>query len=44
MRVRYLNRDESSISITSIEDSINGHHCVYAAEESRKTECFVKIR
>ncbi|MBQ4268812.1 MAG: hypothetical protein IJB97_04085 [Clostridia bacterium] len=34
--VRYLNGDESSCSITKIEDSINGHLLVYAAEESRK--------
>ena len=42
--VRYLNGDKSSISITSIEDSINGHLCVYAAEESRKSERFVSIK
>lgn len=41
--VRYLNGDKSSISITSIEDSINGHLCVYAAEESRKTQNFVDV-
>lgn len=41
--VRYLNGDKSSISITSIEDSINGHLCVYAAEESRKTQSFVSV-
>ena len=34
--VRYLNGDRSSISITSIEDSVNGHKCVYASEKSRK--------
>jgi hypothetical protein len=34
--VRYLNGDRSSISITSIEDSVNGHLCVYGAEKSRK--------
>lgn len=41
--VRYLSGDKSSISITSIEDSINGHLCVYAAEESRKTQNFVDV-
>ena len=41
--VRYLNGDNSSISITSIEDSINGHLCVYAAEKSRKNSCIIKI-
>ena len=35
--VRYLNGDRSSISITDINDSVYGHLCVYAAEESRKT-------
>lgn len=33
--IRYLNGDTSSISITSINDSVNGHACIYAAEESR---------
>ena len=34
--VRYLNGDKSSVSITSLADSVNGHMCVYAAEDSRK--------
>ena len=42
--VRYLNGDESSISITSIEDSVNGHLCVYAAEKSRKTQTLVDVK
>ena len=41
--VRYLNGDRSSISITSINDSINGHKCVYAAERSRKENGCVKV-
>lgn len=41
--VRYLNGDNSSISITSIDDSINGHLVVYAAEESNKKEKIVRI-
>ena len=41
--VRYLNGDRSSISITSIEDSVNGHICVYAAEKSRKERSIVSI-
>lgn len=41
--VRYLNGDDSSISITSIEDSINGHLCVYAADKARKTNTVVDI-
>ncbi len=40
----YLNGDRSSISITSISDSVNGHLCVYAAEKSRKTEAIVDLR
>lgn len=35
--VRFLNGDRSSLSITDINDSVYGHLCVYAAEESRKT-------
>ncbi len=35
-QVRYLNGDTSSVSITDIDDSINSHLVVYAAEESVK--------
>lgn len=41
--VRYLNGDRTSVSITSIEDSINGHLCVYAADQSRKERRIVAI-
>ena len=41
--VRYLNGDNSSVSITSIDDSIYGHLVVYAAEESVKTDKAVCI-
>lgn len=41
--IRYLNGDRSSISITSIEDSINGHKCVFAAEQSRKERKIISI-
>ncbi len=41
--VAYLNGDRSSLSITSIDDSVNGHLIVYAAEESRKTNKFIPI-
>lgn len=34
--VRFLNGDNTSISLTSINDSVNGHACVYAAEKSRR--------
>ena len=42
--VRYLNGDRSSISITSIEDSVNGHLCVYGAEKSRKEDVIVDFK
>ena len=41
--IRYLNGDKSSVSITSIEDSINGHMCVYAAEQARRNLKVVDI-
>lgn len=39
----YLNGDKSSISITNLNDSLNGHRCVYAAENSRKKHTIVKL-
>ncbi len=41
--VRYLNGDASSVSITNLEDSINGHLCIYAAEESRKSGKIIQL-
>lgn len=41
--VRYMNGDRSSVSITSLEDSVYGHLCVFAAEQSRKTHSIVNI-
>ena len=41
--LEYLNGDRSSISITSLSDSVNGHLCVFAAEKSRKQSCVVEI-
>ena len=41
--IRYLNGDRTSFSITKIEDSINGHLCVYAADQSRKEKRIVSI-
>ena len=41
--IRYLNGDKGSVSITSIEESVNGHMCIFAAEESRKTGSIVEI-
>lgn len=42
--VNFLNGDKSSISITALSDSINGHLCVYSAEQCRKEGIEVKIR
>lgn len=39
----YLNGDSSSISITNLNDSLNGHRCVYAAEKSRKQGKIVNL-
>ncbi len=41
--IAYLDGDRSSVSITSIDDSVNGHLCIYAADESRRTNNVVKI-
>ena len=41
--IAYLNGDKSSVSITSLEDSVNGHMCVYAAEKSRKENKIVTL-
>ncbi len=41
--VRYLDGDRSSVSITSINDSVYGHLCVYAADESRRENKVIKI-
>lgn len=40
----YLNGDESSVSITKIEDSVNGHLCIFASEKSRKENCIVDVK
>lgn len=42
--IRYLNGDRSSVSITSIEDSINGHLTIFAAEQARKRHRVVDIK
>ena len=40
----YLNGDRSDISLTTINDSVNGHLCVYAAEKARKTDTVVDLK
>ena len=42
--VEYLNGNRNIITITKLEDSINGHLVVYAADESRLSNQIVKIR
>lgn len=41
--IAYLNGDTSSVSITRLDDSINGHLCIFAAEQSRKTNRMVSV-
>jgi hypothetical protein len=41
--IAYLNGDRSSLSITKLDDSINGHLCIFAAEQSRKTSQLVMV-
>lgn len=41
--IAYLNGDKSSVSITKLDDSINGHLCIFAAEQSRKTNQLVSV-
>lgn len=41
--IAYYNGDTSSVSITKLEDSINGHLCVYAADKARKEMRVVEI-
>jgi predicted dehydrogenase len=39
----YLNGEGTSVSLTTLNDSIYGHLCVYAAEEARKTLTVVPL-
>lgn len=41
--VKRMRGEEPSISATDISDSVNGHECVYAAEESRKKGGVVQL-
>jgi len=41
--VAYYNGDTESVSITKLSDSVNGHLCIYAAEESRKGNKIVQL-
>ena len=40
----YLNGDRSIVTITKLSDSINGHLCVFAADESRLTKQKIAIK
>ena len=42
--VDYMLGAEPSISCTSLDDSVNGHLCVYAADKSRVEERIVHIK
>lgn len=42
--VKYMNGDYNMSTITKLSDSINGHLCVYAADESRLTNKTVIIK
>ena len=42
--VRYFNGVSTSVSVTKIDDSINGHLVVYASETSRKESRIVQIK
>ena len=42
--VRFLNGEETSVSTTVIEDSINSHLVCYAAEKSRKERVVVELQ
>ncbi len=41
--VSFLNGEPASISMTYIDDSVNGHLLVYGAEEARKTHRVIEI-
>ncbi len=41
--VKYMQGEKPSVSCTSIEDSVNGHMCVYAADKSRVEERVVYL-
>lgn len=42
--VDFYNGDSTSVSLTRLNDSINGHLCIYAAEKARKTKSVVDIK
>ncbi len=42
--VAYLNGDKSSISITTLKDSVNSHLCVYACDDSAKNGGIKSVR
>lgn len=42
--VEYMNGKKDMITITKLSDSINGHLCVYAADESRLSKKTIQIK
>lgn len=42
--VQYMNGDTKMITITKLFDSINGHICVYAADEARLTHRVIELK
>jgi hypothetical protein len=41
--IAYYNGDTSSVSLTKLDDSINGHLCVFAADKARKEKSVVIV-
>ena len=41
--IKIVSGQKPSIAYTSISDSVNGHLCVYAADEAMKTNKVVKV-
>jgi len=42
--IEFLNGRRDMVTITKLSDSINGHLCVYAADESRISNKIITIK
>ena len=42
--VKYIGENEASVSVTDINDSVNGHCLVFAAENARKQNIVVNFK